>query len=89
MEENPNNEIPVTEDNNPDGAPSILSGDSTPPMDADLVVNNLPTENVAENPDLREEPDYLSVAEDTLSYAISNGTDREEKPPEEAIQETE
>ena len=89
-----NNEIPVTEDNDPDGAPSVLSGDSTPPMDTDPVVNGLPTENGTENPDLQEEPDYPSVAEDTLSYAISdqaisNGTDREEKPPEEAVQETE
>lgn len=94
LEEDPNNEIPVAEDNDPDGAPSVLSGDSTPPMDTDLVVNGLPTENGKENPDLQEEPYYPSVAEDTLSYAISdqaisNGTDREEKPPEEAVQETE
>lgn len=89
LEEAPDNEIPVAEDNDPDGAPSVLSGDSTSPMDTDPVVNDLPTENGAENPDLQEEPDYPSVAEDTLSYAISNGTDREEKPPEEVIQETE
>ena len=70
---------------------SNLSDDSIPLTDADSVENDLQSEKDA---DWQENFEQASVADDTASYTASeqiesSGTYGEEKPPEEASQDTE
>lgn len=87
----PDQADPLIEENKSDEAP-ISTDESDSLADTDSIRSNFTAEN-EEDPALQTKADHASVAEDT-AYAASeqtavNGTDREEKPPEQVNQETE
>ena len=73
---------------------SALTDDNNPSTDADTAEDDTPIENETEISGLQDQAEYTSVAEGTDPYttpeqAETNEADEEEKPPEEANQDTE
>lgn len=79
---------PLSEESSPEE--ESLSDGSMPLTDADIAESSPLDENTEEIPIPQDEAKLASVAEDTSSYTVSDGTERaEDKPPEEMSLETE
>lgn len=79
---------PLSEESSPEE--ESLSDGSMPLTDADIAESSPLDENTEEIPIPQDEAELASVAEDTSSYTVSDGTERaEDKPPEEMSLETE